>query len=204
MNDIYTMSMIVSISTFILITHITPGPTNVILLSSVLNYGYKKSFPFMLANIISYPLLMVFTAFGIGMFLIQHHNIMLMLKIIGLVYLSWMAWKIFNDSTSYENGESVKTKPYSFLQGLVYPWLNPKAWVVYSSIITVFVTSIEKSSQQFSFIIFLIFIAMIITVGVWSIGGILLKRFLKNKEVLKRINQTMAILLICSIIPILF
>ena len=204
MNDIYNMSMIVSITSFILITHITPGPTNVILLSSVINYGYKKSFPFMFANIISYPLLMIFTAFGIGVFLIEHDNIMFILKAVGLLYLCYMAWKIFNDTSSFENNSSITTKPFSFWQGLIYPWINPKAWIVYSSIITVFVTSVEKSSQQISFIIFLIFISMIITVSIWSFGGILLKRFLKNKKVLKRVNQIMAILLVCSIIPILF
>ena len=203
MSDLYTMSMFISITTFILVTHITPGPTNVLLLSSVLNYGYKKSLPFMVANIISYPLLMIFTAFGIGIFLTQHNNIMLLLKIVGLIYLSWMAWKIFNDSPSYESNDAIKTKPFSFWQGLIYPWLNPKAWIVYSSIITVFVTSIEKSSEQISFIIFLIFIAMVITVSIWSFGSIILKRFLRNKKVLKRVNQIMAILLICSVLPIL-
>lgn len=204
MSEVYTISTIVSITIFILITHITPGPTNIILLSSVLNYGYKKSIPFMVANIISYPLLMIFTAFGIGMFLIQHRNIMLILKIVGLVYLFWMAWKVLNDSNSYDCDDSIRVKPFSFLQGLIYPWLNPKAWIVYSSIITVFVTSVEKSSQQISFIIFLIFISIVITVCVWGFGGVILKRFLKNKKVLKKVNQLMAFLLIFSVVPLMF
>lgn len=52
MNEIYTLPLLISIATFILTTHITPGPTNIILLSSVLNFGYKKTLPFIIANII--------------------------------------------------------------------------------------------------------------------------------------------------------
>ena len=72
MTDIYTISMIITIAVFTLTTHITPGPTNIILLSSVLNFGYKRSLPFMLANIISYPIMMIFTGFGFAMILIQY------------------------------------------------------------------------------------------------------------------------------------
>jgi threonine/homoserine/homoserine lactone efflux protein len=54
-----------------------------------------------------------------------------------------------------------------------------------------------------SIIVFFIFISMIITVYVWAFGGVILKQFIKNEQFIKRINQTMAILLIASMIPIL-
>lgn len=203
MNEIYTLSMIISITTFILATHITPGPTNIILLSSVLNFGYKKSFPYMFANIISYPLLMIFTGIGIGMFLIQNPNIMFALKIIGIGYLSWMAWKIFNDSSSYETNHYKQPKPFTFLQGLIYPWLNPKAWIIYTSTVSIFVTSSDKSSLQITFIVLIILIAMIITVYTWAVSGIVLKKLMKEKKFVKKLNKIMAILLIASIIPII-
>ena len=203
MNDIYTFSMIISIATFILTTHITPGPTNIILLSSVLNFGYKKSFPYMFANIISYPLLMIFTAIGVGIFLTKHPEIMSVLKIIGVGYLFWMAWKIFNDSSSYDTNNIDKTKPITFWQGLIYPWVNPKAWIVYTSTVSVFVTSTEKGLSQISLIVFIILITMIITVYSWAFGAIVLKKLIKNEKFIKRLNQIMAVLLVASILPII-
>lgn len=203
MSDIYTISMIVSITTFILITHVTPGPTNIILLSSVLSHGYKKTLPFMIANIISYPMMMIFTGLGLGIVLTQNPQIMPIFKIFGVTYLCWMAWKIANDSGSINSDESSQNKPFSFWQGFIYPWINPKAWVIYTSTLSVFVTSTDESFLQISIIVFVIFIAMIITVYTWAFGGIILKRFIKNAIFIKRLNQIMALLLVASIVPII-
>lgn len=203
MNDIYTISMIISIAVFTLTTHITPGPTNIILLSSVMTFGYKRSLPFIIANIISYPVMMIFVGLGVGMFLTQHPTIMSILKFVGIIYLCWMAWKIAQDNSTYDTDEAVKSKPFTFWQSLIYPWLNPKAWIVYTSVVSIFVTSSEKSFLQIGLIVLFIFIAMIITSYTWAFGGIVLKRFMKNEKYIKRVNQTMAFLLVASIIPII-
>lgn len=204
MSDTYTLSMIISIAIFTLTTHITPGPTNIVLLSSILTFGYKRSMPFMIANIISYPLMMVFVGLGVGMFLTQHPIIMDILKVTGISYLCWMAWKIAKNTNSYEDNTSSQSSPFTFWQSLIYPWLNPKAWIIYTSVISIFVTSADKSFSQISIIVFFIFIAMIITTYVWAIGGVVLKKFMKNEKFIKRLNQTMAILLVISILPIIF
>ncbi len=203
MSDIYSISIFISIATFILTTHITPGPTNIILLSSVLNFGYKKSLPFMIANIISYPIMMGFTALGIGMFLIEHPTIMSLLKTTGILYLAYMAYKIATSNSSYNEKSTIKTKPFTFWQGLIYPWINPKAWIVYTSTISIYVTSSQKSLLQISIIIFSVFIAMIITTYTWSFGGVLLKKLISNKQFIKRLNLSIAVLLVASIVPII-
>lgn len=202
MNDIYTISMILSIATFTLATHITPGPTNIILLSSVLSFGYKKSLPFMIANIITYPIMMILTGLGLGLLLQEYPEAMNILKIVGISYLCWMAWKIFKDTSTYDTNEQTKGEPFTFMQSLIYPWLNPKAWIIYTSAISIFVTSEENSFFQISIIVLFIFISMIITVYTWAFGGVLLKRFMKNERFIKRTNQIMAVLLLASIIPI--
>lgn len=203
MTDIYTISMIISIATFTLATHITPGPTNIVLLSSVLNFGYKKSLPFMLANIITYPIMMILTGLGFGILLKQYPLAMDILKIAGLLYLTWMAWKIFKDTSTYEENSDSRNEPFTFTQSLIYPWLNPKAWIIYTSAISVFVTSEDNSFTQISIIVLFIFISMIITVYAWAFGGILLKRFMKNEKFIRRTNQSMAVLLLASMLPII-
>lgn len=204
MNEIYSIPLLISIATFILTTHITPGPTNIILLSSVLNFGYKRTLPFMIANIISYPIMMSFTALGVGVYLIKHPTIMLILKFVGIIYLCYMAYKIANNKSSYETNETIQSEPFTFLQGLIYPFLNPKAWIVYTSVISIYVTSIDKSFLQIGIIIFFIFISMIITTYFWSFGGITLKKMLKNEKFTRKLNISMAILLVLSVVPILF
>lgn len=203
MSDIYTMSMLISIITFTLTTHITPGPTNVILLSSVIRFGYKKSLPFMIANVISYLTMVIFVGLGVGMFLTKHPDIMNILKIVSVTYLCWMAWKIANDRTIVDDNNYKQAKPFTFWQSFIYPWLNPKAWIVYSSMISIFITSPEKSFYQMSVMFLFIFIALLINTYLWAFGGVVLKRFLKDEKIINRINQAMAILLVASVVPIL-
>jgi len=206
MADIYTVSMLISIALFTLSTHITPGPTNIVLLSSVLNFGYKKTIPFMIGNIISYPIMMLFTGLGVGMFLVEHPTLMSFIKVAGVVYLCWMAYKIATDNSTYEqNDEDNKNnKPFTFWQAMFYPLTNPKAWILYTSIISLYVTSSTHSMSQISVIVFFTLIAMIITVYTWAFGAIALKKLIKNEKFLKRLNQAMAFLLVLSIMPILF
>ena len=200
MSDVYTLSILVSIAVFTLSTHITPGPTNIILLSSVLNFGYKKSLPFMLANIISYPMLMGFITLDIGMFLIQYPIAMSSLKFIGVIYLCYMAYKIATISQTYESKEDIK--PFTLWQGIVYPWLNPKAWIVYTSTISIYITSSDKSSLQLAIIVLFIFVSMIITTYAWTFGGVILKNTINDSKFIKKVNITLAILLLSSMIPI--
>jgi len=204
MTDIYTVSMIFSIAIFTLTTHITPGPTNIILLSSVLNFGYKRSLPFMIGNIISYPIMMIFTGLGFGLFLIQNPMLMSILKILGVAYLCWMAYKIAKDTSSYEDNTNTHIKPLNFWQALIYPWINPKAWIVYTSMISLFITSAKNSTSQIYIIVLFIFISMLITVYAWAFGGILLRKFLNNQKFIRRVNLSMSMLLVLSILPIVF
>lgn len=203
MGEIYTISMIVSIAIFTLTTHITPGPTNIILLSSILNFGYKRSLPFIIGNIISYPLMMALTGFGLGLFLIQYPVLMSILKIIGISYLCYMAYKIIKDTSSYETNTNAQSKPFTFLQALFYPLVNPKAWIVYTSAISIFVNSSEDSFWQIMIIVLFTLISMLITVYTWAVGGIAIKKFIKKEGTIKKLNLIMAILLLASIIPII-
>lgn len=203
MSDVYTFSVMLSLATFVFSTYVTPGPTNIIMLSSVLNFGYRKNIPFMLANIVSYPIMMLVVGLGLGLFLTQYDTAMSVLKVAGVSYICFMAYKIAKDSTVYDS-DAKETKPFGFWQGFVYPWLNPKAWIVNTSMISIFVTSAEKSSQQIGVIVFFVLLATILSVFLWSFGGLMLKRFMTSKLFIQRLNRAMAFLLVASVVPIVF
>ena len=201
MSDIYTLSMILSIGAFTFTACITPGPTNLILLSSVLNFGYKRSLPFMVAHIISYPLMMLLTGLGVGVFLTQHPFLMSILKVIGIFYLCWMALKIAKDTRTYETTDTPSPQPFTFWQALVYPLLNPKAWIVNLSAISIFVTSVEQSFWQITLIVLCVFVSMFITTYAWAFGGLVLRRYMRDLRFIRTFNLSMAFLLVASVLP---
>ena len=114
----------------------------------------------------------------------------------------WMAWRIAIDNSTYDSVDVIK-KPFSFIDAFIYTILNPKAWIVYTSILSIFVTSVEESMYQIGIIVLIILISMIITVYVWALGGVILKKFIKNKKFIKSLNLSMAILLIFSIVQMI-
>lgn len=202
MNEIYTMSMMVSILVFILSTHITPGPTNIILLSSIFSHGYRKSVPFMLGCVFSYPLLMLLSGLGVASFLVQFPSVMMVLKVFGVGYLCWMAWCIAVSSTDYENEENDSAKIFGFKDAFVYTLFNVKAWIIYISAISLFVVPTHDNLSQISVIVLITLISMIITVYSWGFGAVILKRFITNQKLIRALNVLMAILLVVSIMPL--
>lgn len=201
MNEIYTMSMMASILVFILSTHITPGPTNIILLSSIFSHGYKKSVPFMMGCVFSYPLLMLLAGLGVASFLVQFPSVMMILKVCGVGYLCWMAWCIAVSSTDYED-EDIESKIFGFKDAFVYTLFNAKAWIIYISAISLFVTPSNDNLSQISVIVLITLISMIITVYSWSFGAIILKKFIKDPRIIRALNVLMAVLLVASIMPL--
>jgi len=196
------MSMMVSILVFILSTHITPGPTNIILLSSVFSHGYKKSVPFMMGCVISYPLLMLLSGLGVASFLVQFPSVMMVLKVFGVAYLCWMAWCIAVSSTNYENDEQNQSKPFGFKDAFIYTIFNAKAWIIYISAISLFVSPEQDNLAQVSVIVFITLISMIITVYTWGFGAVIIKRFIKDTRIIRALNVLMAGLLVASIAPL--
>ena len=116
MEEFYTVAMIISIATFTLSTVTSPGPNNIMLLSSGLTFGYKKTIPHMTGIIIGFPLMVVLVGLGLGVVFERFPLILSVLKIVGILYLFWMAYKIANNSSSYDVQTSEDSKPFTFLQ----------------------------------------------------------------------------------------
>jgi len=77
-------------------TSLTPGPNNIMLLSSGLTFGYKKTIPHILGVVIGFPLMTIFVGIGLGEFFKLYPIAFTILKIMGILYLLWLAWKIAN------------------------------------------------------------------------------------------------------------
>jgi len=207
MEEFYTVTMLISIGTFTLSTVMTPGPNNIMLLSSGLTFGYKRTIPHSLGVMFGFSFMVVLVGLGMGVLFEKFPFIFTVLKIVGIIYLFWMAWKIASNDGSYEveegNGGNGKS-PFTFLQAAAFQWVNPKAWIMAVTSISVFVTSNEDSFFQVLTIAFIYLLSGVISTNSWALGGVILKKIIKDKKSVKIFNITMAILLIASVVPFIF
>ena len=204
MEEFYTVAMILSIATFTLSTVSSPGPNNIMLLSSGLTFGYKKTIPHMFGIMIGFPFMVLLVGLGLGLVFEKFPIIFSILKIVGILYLFWMAFKVATNKGSLEVKEGEKSKPFTFLQSAAFQWVNPKAWIMAITAISIFVTSKDDSLTQVVIIALIYLLSSIFSTNAWTAGGVVLKRFVKDQKIVRILNIVMAILLVASVLPIIF
>ena len=192
-----------SIFMFSFATSMTPGPNNIMLLSSGLTFGYKRTIPHILGVIIGFPLMTIFVGLGLGEFFKIYPFAFTILKVIGILYLLWLAWKITNSTPKFkENDEN--SQPLKFMPIVLFQWINPKNWIKIITAMSVYVTSVENATTQIIIITIIFFLTVSVSANSWAMGGVVLKKLIKSDVGIKRFNVIMAILLVLSIIPTLF
>lgn len=196
-----TTELLITFIAFAFVTSVTPGPNNMMLLASGVNFGLRRSLPHMLGISLGFMLLVMAVGFGLGQLFEQLPMFYTVLRYLGAAYLLYLAWKIANaGAPDSQNGQ--RGKPFSFLQAAAFQWINPKAWVMAIGAITTY-------TPQENFVVNVLLIAALFalvncpSVGLWTVAGSLLRNWLNNPRVLRCFNVGMALLLVASLYPIL-
>lgn len=179
---------------------ITPGPNNIMMMSSGVNHGIKASLPHLIGICVGFPLMVLLIGLGFGVVLSNLPWLHLLIKVLGVVYLCWLAWKIASSTpTSLEGSDS---KPLNFWQAAAFQWVNGKAWVMASGAVAAF-TTMQGHFYQDVIQITLAFLLMSLPcVGSWLLFGALLRRWLNQPTQQRIFNLCMALLLLLSIWPV--
>lgn len=185
---------------FAFVTSITPGPNNLMLLSSGVNYGFVRTLPHMLGISSGFSVLLICVGFGLGKLLEFYPPIFIGLKTIGGVYLLFLAYKI---ATSGPVGQTKSSgKPMTFMQAALFQWVNPKAWVMAISSMSAY-TSPENYNLTVLIIALVFPLVNFPSVSCWSMFGRSMQGFLQDPARLKYFNFLMAALLVISLWPML-
>lgn len=195
-----TAELLIAFVAFAFVTSVTPGPNNMMLLASGVNFGLRRSLPHMLGISLGFMLLVMCVGLGLGQLFEQVPMLYSVLRYLGAAYLLYLAWKIANSSAP-DSQVGERGKPFSFLQAAAFQWVNPKAWVMAIGAITTY-------TPQENFLVNVLLIAALFalvncpSVGLWTVAGSLLRNWLKNPRVLRGFNIGMALLLVASLYPI--
>ena len=189
-----------AVSLFAVSTCITPGPNNIMIMTSGLNFGVRKSLQHLLGIYMGFPEMIFVVGLGIAEIFEIYPAMHTALKIIGASYLTFLAWKIATAPIS-QYGES-SGKPFTFLQAALFQWVNPKAWVLAVGATATYTVFSEPYTFQIFVIalIFMLFGSPCTLLWLWF--GATLKTILRYPRYVKAFNFTMAALLITSLAPV--
>ena len=186
---------------FACVTSITPGPNNMMLLASGLNFGFRHSIPHMLGIGIGFGTMIVIIGLGLGKVFEAVPLFYTMLRYCGGAYMLWLAWKIAASGPIGDGDQ--KGKPLSFVQAAMFQWVNPKAWIM---AITAIATYTVPQNYIFSVLMVgLVFVIVNIpSISSWTLFGSALRRWLNDPRLVRWFNIAMALLLVASLLPFLF
>lgn len=188
------LSLFLSMLGFLFVAAITPGPTNLLLTTSGANFGFLRSLSLMIGIILGMQSILLLVAFGVGSLIVVYPSLHLALKILGSLYLLWLAWKVATASYEKLNTDIAPPKPIRLYQGWLLQFLNPKAWLMALGA----VASFSLTGEQFNHSIIAISAGLsgmnLVTGLVWLGFGTLIGRLLQSKKAWVIFNVSMGLL----------
>ncbi|MHC5233623.1 LysE family translocator [Brucella sp. LJL56] len=197
-----SIEVFLALLVFAFVSSVTPGPNNLMLLASGVNFGFRRTIPHMLGIGVGFFVLLLAVGFGLGALIETVPSFYVALKFAGGAYMLYLAWKIAMSRSIGDAKHRDKSEPMTFLQAAAFQWVNPKAWVMGITGIATY-----ANHDNYYVAVLLVSVAFAIvnlpSVSVWAGFGTLLRNWLSDPFRLKCFNFIMALLLILSLWPML-
>jgi threonine/homoserine/homoserine lactone efflux protein len=187
------MSILIAMFSFSLVMSISPGPVNMVIVSSGANYGVRQTFPFVSGAVIGFTLLLLFVGLGFYKIINAYPFFLKYLGIAGSIFIVYMGYMIA--SSKPEIDIEKHTRP-TFPQGFLMQWLNPKAWMASMAGVSLF--SAPNSHYLFLTFSMIYFVVCYLSLFAWSVLGDKVTILLNSESRIDYFNKLMGGLLIAT------
>ena len=179
---------------FAFVSTVSPGPNNIMLMTSGANVGFIRTIPHMLGVVLGFSLMVVLIGIGLMGIFAAYPLVHQILQLACFAYLFYLAMKIAM-SRAVSNSES-DYKPMSFLAAVYFQWINPKAWTMALTAISVY--NVAANWHGVILVSFVFAAINIPSVSIWTVAGQKLQVLLTSPSKIKYFNYGMAALLLAS------
>lgn len=186
---------------FVFVMFFTPGPNNIMLMSSGLTYGFRRTLPHMAGVTLGFAFMIASVGVGLGTVFIAYPVLETVLKYAGAAYLVYLALVMAMSGPPTEE-KATRRGPMTFWGAAMFQWVNGKGWVVVIGTITAY-----AAVAQFPWNI-VIQTAISLAVGTastvaWALFGSVLKPVRSSARSVRVFNIVMAVLLLACLYPVL-
>ena len=195
-----TYDILTALTAFAFVSSITPGPNNLMLMASGANFGFARSIPHMLGIGIGFVVMVILVGIGLMQIFDAFPITHTILKVASIGYLLYLAWKIANAGAP--EGTTSDARPMTFLQAALFQWVNPKAWTMALTAITLYAP--DRSLTAILLVAAIFGAINLPCVSSWTVLGQQMRRILRSPAHLTAFNWLMAGLLVASLYPVIF
>lgn len=183
---------------FMAVSSITPGPNNLMLAASGMNYGVRRTMPHMFGVIFGFALLLSVCALGIGAVYQAYPQIRVVLMVFGVAYLTYLSYKIAMSGKLKLEARETST-PITFVQATLFQFVNPKGLVTGIAAMATLMPEGATLAQQLLLIAAVSLAINLPTVWIWAYFGHMISTVFKTERSHRIINIILALALLCTI-----
>jgi cysteine/O-acetylserine efflux protein len=185
---------------YILITTFTPGPSNISSASMGVLYGFRRTLVYLAGLAAGVFLIMSLSAWISAAALNTFPILEPALKIVGALYILYLAYSILRESYTFKDGE---TRPMGFFHGVLLQIVNPKLFVYAFSLFSAVLVPFVKTAPQLIFAVVLLTLTSFAATAVWALFGTAIKAYLHIPRVKLILNVVLALLLVVTAVQLL-
>jgi threonine/homoserine/homoserine lactone efflux protein len=182
---------------FAFVASITPGPTNLLVLSNSARHGLRASVPMLLGACAGAAGLVGVVGSGLGQLLLDRPLVQRAMAWAGVLWLSWLAWGLYRsaavDVTAADTGTRLGAGAAAALQ-----LINPKSWVMALTVLGVFSAGTEHPAAHVALLAGLFFMVSVPCMACWAWLGAYSARVVRSPRAMRRFNRAMAVLLLIA------
>src|ERR1044071_6037159 len=193
-------SLFIAFVMFAAVMFFTPGPNNIMLLSSGLTYGFRPTIPHIVGVTIGFAFMVGAVGVGLGAIFIAYPVLQTILKYIGAAYLIYLAWQIGMAEPEAPEQDNSRG-PMTFWGAALFQWVNAKGWVMVIGTITAY-AAIAAFPWNIAIQVGISLILGILSCTAWALFGTALRPVLTSPRAVRVFNIVMALLLLASLYPV--
>ena len=189
----------VSLASFVVVATFTPGPNNISSASMGILYGYRRTLRYLLGIVVGFFIVLLLSGWVSSFLVSTFPAFDGVLRIIGALYILWLAWHTLRASYTFEEEEQ---KPMGFFQGLILQILNPKAIIFGLTLYSTFLANKIGSLFHLALSAAIFACVAFVSVSLWTFFGAGIRKYLGKPGIKRAINIILALLLVWTAVDL--
>jgi threonine/homoserine/homoserine lactone efflux protein len=192
--------LLIAFVLFLAVMYLTPGPNNILVLSSGLTYGFRPTVPAIAGITFGCAFMVAVVGLGFGTVFVAYPVLQTILKYGGAAYLVYLAAMIAM-AEPVKPGEESGRRPMTFWAAALFQWVNVKGWVMVIGTITAY-AGIARFPWNIAIQVALCLLLGVVATSIWTLSGSWLRGLMTSPRAVRAFNIVMAALLLASLIPV--
>lgn len=191
----------IPLTIFAFVAAVTPGPNNMMLAASGMNFGFRRTVPHMLGISLGFPVMLLCIIFGLGALIAGFPALQTVMRALSAGFVLYFAWRIATTETDpmLENAG----RPLTLWQAALFQWVNPKGWAIAIAVASLYAPGGLADWEKAIYMAALFFVVTAGCTSCWTSLGTAIRSVLQKPETRRRVNWGMAAALLLTMAPIL-